>query len=337
MTGECMQGGEFEIIDEFFAPLAKNSPGAANLKDDAAILSAGEYVVSKDILVEGVHFRSKDGLDTVARKLLRVNLSDLAAKGARPVGYFLGCVWRAKTTRKDIAAFVDGLEIDQDTYQITLFGGDTTMHNQTDAPNVFSATIFGAPPRHGVVRRSGAELGDDVYVSGSIGDGCLGLKALNNDASFSRAHQSFLVERYQTPTPRIVLGSAVAGFASATIDVSDGLAADGERIADASGPNKKIVLRAGDLPLSDVARSWVNAQSDKNTALAELATHGDDYEILFTAPPSRRRSVEMAANVSKTPVTRIGTIAQGEGVSLLAEDGTPIRLASKGHDHFARK
>ena len=331
-----MPENEFAIIEDLFAPLAKGAAGAFGLKDDAALLEASEYVVTKDILIAGVHFRDKDPLDLVAQKLLRVNLSDLAAKGARPVGYFLGCSWPKITKRKDIAAFVDGLAQDQAAFRIDLFGGDTTVHTQDKAPLVLSATMFGTPPRHGVVPRSKAQAGDDLYVTGTIGDAGLGLKCLDGSEKFPRAHKSFLTERYQTPSPRLTLGGALTGLASAAIDVSDGLAADCGHLLTASGDELGAIIRAEMIPLSEAGEDWLQRQDSTDAAYCELASAGDDYEILFTAPPSRRRSVEMAANVAKTPVARIGTILRGEGpdVSLINADGAAIPLKKRGFNHF---
>ncbi len=327
---------EFAIINELFAPLAGEVEGAFGLKDDAALLPQAGYVATKDVLISGVHFRPSDPLDAVAQKLLRVNLSDLAAKGARPVGYLLGCAWPAGVRRREIARFAEGLARDQKIFRIGLYGGDTTMHRRADAPLVLSATLFGEPPRHGPTLRSGAEAGDDIYVTGAIGDAGLGLAALEGDEKFASAHRDFLIGRYLKPEPRVKIGGALAGLASAAIDVSDGLIADCLHIVEACDRDLKAVIRAEALPLSEAAADWLARQDDEDAGLARLATSGDDYEILFTAPPSRRRSVEMAASVSRTVVARIGTMARGdEGIDFLNRRGEPIVPASAGYDHFA--
>jgi len=327
---------EFSIIEDLFAPLTKGVDGAFDLKDDAALLPEGDYVVTKDMLIAGVHFRRDDQLDLVAQKLLRVNLSDLAAKGARPSGYFLGCSWPADIKRKDIAAFVDGLEQDQETYRIHLFGGDTSVHMEPTAPLVLSATFFGIPPRHGIIRRNGASAGDDIYVTGTLGDAGLGLGALEKkSAKLSGADKNFLITRYQLPEPRVTIGGALAGLATAAIDISDGLIADCNHLVSSAKEEVCAVLRTEALPLSEAARSWLEEQKSTDAAFAELASFGDDYEILFTAPTSRRRSVEMAANVAKTPVARIGTIVKGEEeVTLLNPNGKPITIKKAGFNHF---
>lgn len=326
-----MTGAEFDIIARLLAPLATDK-GAFGLRDDAALLPSSDYVVTKDMLIEGVHFLTADSLDLVARKLLRVNLSDLAAKGAKPVGYFLACAWPRKARRADIVKFTDGLKADQETFKVSLFGGDTTRH-KSDGPLTLSATFFGQPSRKGLVRRSGASIGDDVWVSGTIGDGGLGLAALEKRESFPKADKEHVISRFRLPEPRVTLGGALADIASAAIDVSDGLLADAGHIAETSG----VALRidAVRLPLSEAAAAWRARQDNDDLAAARLASFGDDYEILFTAPQALRRAVEMAGKVSKTSVARIGEVAKGSGVLLLGRNGDAIPAPSSGYDHFS--
>lgn len=326
--------GEFDIIREIFAPLSRGAEGAFNLTDDAAQLNASDYIVTKDLMVEGVHFLKSAPLDLVARKLVRVNLSDLAAKGARPVGYFLGCVWPTTARRRDIELFAEGLAADQELFRMHLYGGDTTRHAAAGAPLTLSATFFGQPPRQGIVRREGVSAGDDLYVTGTIGDAGLGLAALRKTEKFGAADKEFLTTRYQLPEPRLTLGGALPGLASAAIDVSDGLIADAGHLAAFAGLGAEIEAKL--LPLSPAAAMWLSKQEDKSEAFGKLATFGDDYEILFAAPQARRRAVEMAAKVSKTAVTRIGAVTRGAGVRLLGEGASPIDLAAGGYDHFAR-
>ena len=325
--------GEFDMIAELFAPLAEGAGGAHNLTDDVAELAAGAYVVTADMMIEGVHFRKADPIDLVARKLLRVNLSDLAAKGAKPLGYFLTCAWPKSVTRQKIEKFVSGLSADQEAFRVALYGGDTTRHTLAAAPMSFSVTMFGAPPRQGITRRNGAKPGDDLWVTGAIGDAALGLAALEKREACSAANKKHLAARYQLPEPRITMGGALSGSASASIDVSDGLVADASHIARTSGCGFEI--RAGDIPLSDAARGWLDNQEDADQAAAFLACGGDDYEILFTAPQRARRAVEMAAQVSKTPVTRIGGAVRGESVRLVNGEDESIDIANAGFDHFA--
>ncbi|WP_425408386.1 thiamine-phosphate kinase [Hyphococcus sp.] len=326
--------GEFDIIREIFAPLAADAPEAFDLTDDAALLQRQDYVVTKDLMVAGVHFLPKDPLDLVARKLIRANLSDLAAKGAKPVGYFLGCVWPANAKREQIELFAQGLKEDQETFRISLFGGDTTAHNLKTAPLTLSATFFGTPPKQGVTRRNGGLLGDDLYVSGTIGDSGLGLAALKKEFKFTTVDKASLVSRYQLPEPRLTLGTAIAGLATAAIDVSDGLLADAGHLAEMSG--LRAAIDAVAVPRSAAAGAWIAAQDNRWRALAALATSGDDYEILFAAPPAMRRSVTVAAKASRTDVTRIGTLTRGAGVGLLNESGAEIAAPASGYDHFKK-
>lgn len=325
---------EFDIIREVFAPLTASAPGAFDLVDDAALLQSQNFVVTKDLMVAGVHFLPKDPLDLVARKLIRVNLSDLAAKGAKPIGYFLGCVWPQNVKRADIELFARGLGEDQEQFRISLYGGDTTVHAAKGAPLTLSATFFGAPPKQGMTPRTGASLGDDLYVSGTIGDAGLGLAALKKEIKFTTVDRASLAMRYHLPEPRLSLGAALAGLATAAIDVSDGLIADAGHIARACGLRAEIDAVA--LPRSSGAASWVASQENRWKALASLAAFGDDYEILFAAPAAMRRSVTVAAKASRTEVARIGTLTRGEGVFFLDESGAPIATAESGFDHFKK-
>ena len=322
------------MIARYFAPLAKPDDGSFGLRDDAALLTNGDLVVTKDVLVEDVHFRKKDPKALVARKALRVNLSDLAAKGARPVGYFLGCVWPSNVKEADIEAFADGLRADQDAYKISLLGGDTTRHQAKGAPFVVSVTMIGQPGSAGLIARNGASAGDDVYVTGAIGDAGLGLALLEGEFRTGAASKKYLTGRYQMPAPRLSFGGALNGLASAAIDISDGLLADAAHIAAASGV--RFDIAAPRIPLSAAAKNWAEADGEMDAAIAELCAFGDDYEILFTAPAVRRRSIEMASQVTKTPIARIGSIARGEGVRLLDENGGEVHVDATGFDHFAK-
>ncbi|MEO1251504.1 MAG: thiamine-phosphate kinase [Pseudomonadota bacterium] len=324
--------GEFDIINEVFAPLAVDAPGAFGLQDDVALLEKGPFAVTKDAIVAGVHFRPNDPLDLVARKLIRVNLSDLAAKGAKPLGYFLACVWPAGVKREQIELFARGLREDQAQYKISLFGGDTTAHRVKSAPLTLSATFFGKPPRQGLVSRAGAQSGDDLYVTGFIGDAGLGLKALQKQEKFTTVDKASLALRYHLPEPRLSMGAAIAGLATAAIDVSDGLIADAARLAGASGLRADI--DAVSAPRSSAAGAWVARCDNRWKAIAALASFGDDYEILFSAPPSMRRSVTVAAKAARTDVSRIGTLVRGDGVRLLDESGRDIPVGKAGYDHF---
>ncbi len=327
-----MAEGEFDLIRRLFAPLAAREPGAFGLEDDVAVLLDTDFVVTKDLLVAGVHFPDTERRDVVARKALRVNLSDLAAKGAKPFGYFLGCVWPSDAQYAEIAAFADGLKKDQDAFRCALLGGDTTRHGAAGAPLTVSVTMVGLGPRDGVLRRNGAKPGDDIYVTGTIGDAGLGLMAAQGEARFPTEDGGALLDRLQLPSPRLAFGGALAGVGRAAIDVSDGLLADAGHIAEMSGV--AIDVDAARIPLSSPAARWRDAQDDAAAATGFLATAGDDYEILFAAPPERRRAVEMARQVTKTQVTKIGVARSGRGVRLLSETGSEVAASRAGYDHF---
>ncbi|HEY1837423.1 MAG TPA: thiamine-phosphate kinase [Rhizomicrobium sp.] len=316
---------EFDLIAKLFAPLADAAPGALGLKDDAAIAAppAGhELVITTDALIESVHFRNDDPADSIAKKALRVNLSDLAAKGAAPIGYLLALSLPARTDMRWLEEFTRGLRSDQDAFGISLYGGDTTA---TPGPLTLAITAFGSVPTGTMLKRSGAKAGDDVYVSGTIGDAGAGLGVLAGKTE-ARGREA-LVARYRVPEPRLKLGTALRAVASASLDVSDGLIADLAHIADVS--DVRIVLEAAAIPISAAARAFWGAE-----AVTRAATAGDDYEIAFTAPPANAASVAKAAKSTGTPVTRIGRVETGSGTLLVDSHGAAIALKSRGYTHF---
>lgn len=323
------RSGEFEIIARYFAPLATH-PGAMGLKDDVALLKpkAGNQLVLKtDGIVEGVHFFRNDPPASIAQKALRVNLSDLAAKGAESTGYLLTLALPSWVDDEWLAAFAQGLAEDQKTFGISLLGGDT---DATPGPLTISVTALGQVAEGTMIPRSGARVGDRVFVSGMIGDGGAGLAVLKGEGEkLSAPQREALIARYQTPEPRLKLGQGLVGIASAALDVSDGLIADLGHIADTS--NVRIVVEAGRVPMSDACRAlW----GSSNEAIARAATSGDDYEIAFAAPAARRDAVMAAAKKANTPVTEIGHVEKGQGVVLLDANGSSIPLKQGGFTHF---
>ncbi|MCC6919746.1 MAG: thiamine-phosphate kinase [Alphaproteobacteria bacterium] len=322
------QGGEFGLIARYFAPLAKSAPGALGLLDDAALLPTSRQgvVTTADAIVAGVHFLPDDPPETIARKLLRVNLSDIAAKGARAFGYVLTAAFPRDVTPRWLAAFARGLKADQAHFGIHLYGGDTVA---TPGPATFSVTMFGHPGK-AMVRRAGALPGDLVCVTGTIGDGGLGLAELRAPhRGLSPAQRRFLVARYRIPQPRTRFGEALSRFASSGLDVSDGLVQDLTHIADVSGV--RLVMRSEDVPLSAAAAALVKADPGLR---ARLLTAGDDYEIAFTVPKRRLAACKAAALKARTRVTVIGTVEAGQGVAVLGRDGKALALTGGGYDHF---
>jgi thiamine-monophosphate kinase len=323
---------EFDWIDRCLRPLAADAPEAFGLLDDAAAIPARpgfDLIVSKDAIVEGVHFLPSDPLDRVARKLLRTNLSDLAAKGAEPYGYFLAIAWPFSNSGWERRrAFAAGLAADQADLGLKLLGGDTVS---TPGPLTASATILGWSPQGRMVRRSGARPGDLVLVTGSIGDGALGLRAARGEeVGVTEAESTWLRDRYQLPQPRLGLGEALRAHASAAADVSDGLIADAGRIAEASG--MRLTIDLARMPLSLAASHWLALQADPGEARAALAVGGDDYEILCTASAEAAPGLCAAAEALGMPMTEVGFVSAGQGAWVLA-DGHPIRVQRAGWRH----
>jgi thiamine-monophosphate kinase len=319
---------EFERIRRFFAPLA--APGGLGLLDDAALVDcrAGrQLVITADAIVEGVHYLPDDPPDTVARKLLRVNLSDLAAMGARPLYYLLTTALPATRSADWVAAFARGLEEDQQRFMVSLLGGDSVASPVSAA---LSLTAIGEVCSGMEVRRSGAVVGDQIWVSGTIGDASLGLDVLRGGHSYLAAeHRAALTSRFRVPEPRVELGLRLVGLAHAMIDISDGLLADLGHICQTSHVAADIELEA--LPLSPAARTILDREPDLR---ASFAGGGDDYELLFTAAPSASDAIEQLSAELHLPITRVGLIEPGEGVRLLDAAGRVIPVAEPGYRHF---
>lgn len=303
--------GEFETIRRLFAPLAHPEWGRG-LADDVAVVPSRpghDLVLTKDAIVEGVHFLPTDPLDTVAKKLMRVNLSDLAAKGAEPFGYLLACHWSPRCGWPERMTFVDGLRADQKAFGLALLGGDTV---DTPGPASFSMTLLGWTPKGRTVGRAGARAGDLVFVTGAIGDGWLGLEAIQDRLSLDPERITTLSDHYRTPMPRIDFALPIRDMASASIDVSDGLIADLGHLSGASGVGVEIDLET--VPLSAAGQAWFDGRVDEQAALEKLVTGGDDYEIAFTAPARDEAALRREAERRHLRLTRIGRVTAGQGV-----------------------
>ena len=330
MTGGIARSGEFELIARYLAPLSAAAPLAFGLTDDAALLAPepGEQVVlTKDCMVAGVHFMDADGPEVIARKLLRTNLSDLAAMGASPRGYLLGLVLPRDVDEAWIAGFAAGLDRDQREFGVALLGGDTTA---TPGPTVLSLTALGVAPQGRVLRRNGARAGDLLYVSGTIGDATLALHLkLNQVVGIDPDIRRALNDRLDLPSPRVTLGPRLVGIATAALDVSDGLVQDVGHIAQASGV--AIEIRAADVPLSAPAAEVIG---EAPGLFLDCLSGGDDYELAFTVPPERVGDLQRAAAVAGVPVTCIGRVAAGQGVAVRDRQGERVELARTGYRHF---
>ena len=332
MTPEPSPGpDEFETIARLLKPLA-GAPEALGLADDAAAIPARpgyDLIVSKDAMVAGVHFLEADPLDLVARKLLRANLSDLAAKGAEPYGYFLAVAWPPGAGWAERERLAAGLAADQDQFGLTLLGGDTVS---TPGPLMLSATILGWTPAGAMVRRSAARPGHRVLISGTIGDGWLGLKAAQGELTGSVEPEAaeWLAGRYRLPEPRLELRDALRARAGGAADVSDGLIADAGHIARASGVRLRLELER--LPVSEPASQWLAGQPDQALALAALASGGDDYEVVLTCAAGQVEALIDEAETAGVALTEIGEAVDGEGAEALFR-GRPLELQRTGWRH----
>jgi thiamine-monophosphate kinase len=324
--------GEDALIARYFKPLASD-PGAFSLVDDAAVLkpSGDDIVVTTDAIVEGVHFLADDPADTIARKALRVNLSDLAAKGATPTGFVLTLALQSVDDGW-LAAFARGLGEDAGLFGCALLGGDTVS---TPGPQMISITAFGRVAAGKMVRRSGAKPGDRVVVSGTIGDAALGLEILKGQVSASvpandAASRELLIGRYRVPQPRNALAAAVLDHASAAMDVSDGLAGDLAKLCAASGVS--AVIQAASVPLSAPAKALVESGA---VGMEAVISGGDDYEILCTIPANQFETFAWKAERAGVAITAIGTILAGPPVPTFVDgEGREVSLQRLSYSHF---
>lgn len=323
--GRRQDDDEFGFIARHLRPLARGNGAALDLADDAALLEPAvgmQLAIAKDALVEGVHFFSHDPVGQIAQKLLRTNLSDMAAMGATPGGYLLALMRPKRLPPAWLERFCQGLAEDQAAFGITLLGGDTVV---TSGPLTLSATMLGEVPRGQALRRGRARAGDDIYVSGTLGDAALGLMVLKGRLSPPMNASTYLIQRYRLPEPRIELGEALRGLAHAAIDISDGLVADLGHILDVSGQG--AVIHAHHLPMSKAAAS------QRGGAEAALSG-GDDYELLFTAHPEQRPAIRAIGQDLGLPLTVIGQIVEEPGLEILDAEGRPLAIDAGGFRHF---
>lgn len=321
--------GEFDLIRRFFQRPVQRSP--LGVGDDCALLAprAGmQLAVSSDMLVQGRHFLPNVNPRLLGHKALAVNLSDLAACGAQPLAFTLALA----LPRADAAwceAFSAGLLALADAHHCELVGGDTTQ-----GPLNLCITVFGEVPSGQAILRNGAQVGDDLWVSGTLGDARLALDALLRQHALPAPVLAQARQRLEAPTPRVALGQALRGIASSAIDVSDGLLGDLGHILQASGVGASVDIRATRQLLHAGHHPLMSAMALSRLDACTLAG-GDDYELCFTAPPEQRAAVEAAARATDTPVTRIGSIEAQHGLRVLGPDGRPLTQRWPGFDHFA--
>lgn len=324
---------EFELIARYFEPLAREFPGAYGLRDDAAVISplpGCELVVKTDTIVSGIDFFPDTAAGLIGRKALRVNLSDLAAKGATARAYLLMLALSESVDEQWVAALAEGLAQDQAQYGIHLIGGDT---GSTTGPVVVTVCAFGDVPAGRIVRRGGARPNDIVFVTGTVGDAALGLAALREDLQgLDCDSTAFLIDRYRLPRPRVSVGNHLTDIATASVDISEGLVADLRHLCGCSGLT--AVISAPSVPLSPAGH--VAVEIDPGYLLTAL-TGGDDYEIVFTAPATAAGRVDDLSRMTGVAITAIGYMTASDDpgtVAVLDESERPVTLQSEGWTHF---
>lgn len=330
MNDQRRHPSEFDLIENIFAPLAKSYAGAANLKDDCAILSVSsgyEPLYTMDTLVEGVHFFGDDPPNLIAKKLLRVSLSDIASSGGVPKAYLLALSLPTTVSYEWLKVFAAGLTGDQKFYNVVLLGGDTTS---TRGPLTLTLTAIGEVLEGKTVRRSGALIGDDIYVTGTIGDAAIALRLRDEIGAESlREQYPKLYERYLLPQPRVELGYLLVGLATACVDISDGFHADLKHICDASSVGAKV-LKAN-IPVSSLAKKVLTRQ---NKYWDSVFGGGDDYELLFTSSPENKEKIKKIAKESGVFVSKVGCTVAGSKVSIFEPNGDLARITNSGWTHF---
>lgn len=353
-----MSADEFDVIRTLFAPLATNA-GARGLVDDAAVLETrGKLVVTTDAIVEGVHFLADDPIETVAMKAVRVNISDLIAKGAKPTAVLLTLIWPKGRPAEHISAFADGLARDLQHFGVALIGGDTTA---TPGPLTISLVAFGEPLGERTPSRADAKVGEDVWlVGGEIGSAWLGLQLRTGRMKLDElrrgreddevqkesralasqmpdyltlpgedfdAEAAWLMTTFLAPFVRTECAEIVAKFANASMDISDGLMSDAAKLAAAS--NVALRIEANAIPFSIPAQRWLQTGGD----FRKLVAGGDDYVVLFTAPTEARDAIAAAEGDQAFRLTRIGTVEAGVGVDLVDREGATIPIPVTGYAH----
>ena len=320
---------EFQKIKKFFSPLSKRSINGTSLDNDAALFelsSLKNLVVTTDTLVEKIHFGTTDNPYLIAKKLMRVNLSDLAAMGSSPLAYLLNLTLPAKVTDRWLDRFSLGLSEDQKKYNIFLAGGDTVA---TTGPIVLSLTAFGSNQKGLYHKRSGAKAGDFIFVSGTVGDSALGLISIKKKLVMPKKNKEYLMQKYFLPEPRIALGEGLLSIASSAIDVSDGLAQDINHICVNSGIGAELFFSK--LPISSSAKILLK----KYPKLQEkLLNGGDDYEIVFTANSKFEQRIKILSKKTRTKITKIGLTTKAKHLKILDDQNNEIKIKRLGYQHF---
>ncbi len=321
---------EFEFISGMLAGLA--GPEGLGLQDDGALWSppkGRQAVISMDTLLEDVHFPKGQFDRRLAEKLLAVNVSDLTAKAAEPLGYFLSMSLDERVGTNALSEFCIGLAAAQKRYGVRLWGGDTT---RSKAGISLTVTLIGTVENGKMLRRNGARPGDILCVSGTVGDAYLGLQCIKGCMNAAQAKTRFWLEAYHTPHPPYELRTSLGKYASSALDISDGLIADAGHLAEVSGVGLDIYLTT--IPLSSDTSGWLLCQDDHIEARTQLATGGDDYQVLLTIKPSRLPKLQKQAKQNGLKLTTIGKVIKGQGVRCLDSIGQEIPIKKSGYTHF---
>jgi thiamine-monophosphate kinase len=315
---------EFDLIARHFTKPAGNA--VLGVGDDCALVDVTngmDLAVSTDTMVSGTHFFPDVDPENLGHKTLAVNLSDIAAMGAMPYWAMLALTLPS-VDHPWLTAFAKGFFDLAAEYNVSLIGGDTTR-----GPLTITVTIMGQVPTGAALRRNGAKVGNDVWVSGNVGDAALAVAHRHGKVVLTARDYRDAVMRLYEPTPRVALGQALRGMATSAIDISDGLIADLGHICRLSGVGATVDL--GSIPVSEIGARHFN----DDAGLTAIVAGGDDYELCFTAPANSRESIADLTDVLGVPLTRIGQIKRGKGVSLLGADGKPMKIDGRGYDHFS--
>jgi thiamine-monophosphate kinase len=315
---------EFELIARHFTRPAANA--VLGVGDDCALVDVTngmDLAISTDTMVAGTHFFPDVDPENLGHKALAVNLSDMAAMGALPYWAMLA-ITLPNVDHAWLSAFAKGFFDLAQEYNVSLIGGDTTRGPAL----VMTVTIMGEVPAGAALRRGGAKVGNDIWVSGNVGDAALAVAHRNGHLVLAEDDYREAVMRLYEPSPRVSLGQALRGLATAAIDVSDGLLADLTHICRLSGVGAMVEL--ANVPVSDIGAKHIGSDAGRNAIVAG----GDDYELCFTAHPNSRESIQDLANILGIPITRIGQVKRGKGVSLLGADGKAVKIDGRGYDHF---
>lgn len=315
---------EFDLISRHFTRPAANA--VLGVGDDCALVDVTngmDLTVSTDTMVSGTHFFPDVDPEHLGHKALAVNLSDIAAMGAMPYWAMLALTV-PNVDHEWLAAFAKGFFDLAAEYNVSLIGGDTTR-----GPLTLTVTIMGEVPAGAALRRSGAKAGNDIWVSGTVGDAALAVAHRHGKVVLTESDYHEAVMRLYEPTPRVALGQALRGMATSAIDISDGLLADLGHICRLSGVGATVEL--GSIPVSAIGARHFQSDAGRTAIVAG----GDDYELCFTAPANSRESIAELTDMLGVPLTRIGQVKRGKGVSLLGADGKAVKVDGRGYDHFS--